>query len=287
MANPATKVFSVRCSCIILVWSALCAVAACSPLSTSYSVAPQTTRNADLHTSDAHAKAKFKEYTVPSAQSEPYKMVLGPDGNYWFTEFAGNKVANVTPAGKFAEFDVPSAQSEPSGITVGPDHNLWFTEAHTDKIGKLTISGKFTEYTVPTAGADPSVIRSGGGNLLWFTERGGDKIGEITTSGKITEFIVPTPDSEPSGICIGPDNAIWFTEDTGDKVGRMTISGKFTEYDVPPRVLNPEESLPARTAHYGLSNLTGTTSDALRRLAQLGIVAEQRVRHGDGSVKKA
>jgi len=45
-------------------------------------------------------------------------MVLGPDGNYWFTEFAGNKVASITTAGKFAEYNVPSAEAEPSGITV-------------------------------------------------------------------------------------------------------------------------------------------------------------------------
>ena len=183
------------CTRIILGWAALCVVAACSPPSSSYSVAPQTPPNAALHMSKAPAKPKFKEYVVPTAQSEPYKMVLGPDGKYWFTEFAGNKVADITTAGKFSEFDVPSAQAEPSGITVGPDDNLWFTEAHADKIAKLTTAGKFTEYKVATVSADPSVIRSGGGSVLWFSERGGNKIGEITTSGKITEFTVPTPDS--------------------------------------------------------------------------------------------
>ena len=78
----------------------LCAAFAILPgcgLSSSYSVAPQTARNSALYMSAASAKAKFKEYTVPTAQSEPYKMVLGPDGRYWFTEFAANKIAGLTP----------------------------------------------------------------------------------------------------------------------------------------------------------------------------------------------
>ena len=257
-----------RCTRNILVCGALCAVAACSPPSSSSSVAPQTARDAALHTSDARAKPKFKEYTVPLRNGT---VQGGPRAgrDHWFTEFAGNKVANITTAGKFAEYNVPSAQGEPSGITVGPDNNMWFTEAHANKIAKLTTAGKFTEYEVPTASADPSVIHSGGGSVLWFTERDGNKIGEITTSGKVTEFTVPTAISEPLGICIGPDSAIWFTEDAGDKVGRMTTAGKFTEYVVPTRVPNPEESLPARTAHYGSSSSTGTKSDALRRRDRL------------------
>jgi hypothetical protein len=47
------------------------------------------------------AVAKFTQYNVPTASSEPYKIALGPSGNaLFFTEFAGNKIGQITTAGK-------------------------------------------------------------------------------------------------------------------------------------------------------------------------------------------
>src|SRR3954469_8907745 len=34
----------------------------------------------------------------------PYGIAAGPDGNLWFTEFNGNRVARITPAGVVTEF---------------------------------------------------------------------------------------------------------------------------------------------------------------------------------------
>src|SRR5438067_13217883 len=55
--------------------------------------------------------------------SSPYGIVTGPDGNLWFTEFAANKIARMTPDGSsVTEFaDGLSPSSCPHGITVGPD----------------------------------------------------------------------------------------------------------------------------------------------------------------------
>jgi hypothetical protein len=67
----------------------------------------------------------------------PQGITAGPDGNLWFTEYYGNKIGRITPAGSFTEFTIPTASSSPWGITAGADANIWFTEEGGNKIGKI------------------------------------------------------------------------------------------------------------------------------------------------------
>lgn len=213
------------------------------------------------------------EFPIPTASSNPYFIVTGPDGNLWFAEAGGNKIGKITTAGIITEYVVPTAGSSPVGITVGPDGNLWFTEYLGNKIGKVTTTGSFTEYTIPTAGSQPLGITTGpDGNLwftntssgnigkitttgtiteyaigastpfsivtgpdgnLWFTEYGNNSIGKITTAGVFTEYPIPTAGSGPIDITVGPDDNLWFTEYSGNKIGKLTTAGNFTEYTVP------------------------------------------------------
>jgi streptogramin lyase len=50
----------------------------------------------------------FNEFPVPTAASNPAGIALGLDGNLWFTEFAGNKIGVITPAGTVAESPLPT-----------------------------------------------------------------------------------------------------------------------------------------------------------------------------------
>src|SRR5438477_348283 len=42
-------------------------------------------------TGTAHAQL-FTEYPIPTANSQPWGITAGPDGNIWFTEQYGNKI---------------------------------------------------------------------------------------------------------------------------------------------------------------------------------------------------
>jgi streptogramin lyase len=68
------------------------------------------------------------ESSVPTVNSQPVSIVAGPDGNLWFTEFRGNKIARMTTAGAVIEFAIATANSQPDDMDVGPDGNLWFAE---------------------------------------------------------------------------------------------------------------------------------------------------------------
>jgi len=106
------------------------------------------------------------ECPIPTAASNPTKLVTGPDGNIWFAEAAANKIGKVTTSCAFTEFPVPTASSEPLDITVGSDGNLWFTESMGNRIGRMTTSGVLTEFPVPTAGQLDQITAGPDGNLL-------------------------------------------------------------------------------------------------------------------------
>jgi streptogramin lyase len=176
-------------------------------------------------------KSAITEYPVPTANSEPESIQLGPDGALWFTETAGNKIGRITTAGVITEYPLGgSAQTgSPWDIVVGPDGALWFTETLGSKIGRITTAGVITnQWVIPTQNSGPRRIVVGPDGAMWFTESSGNKIGRITTAGVITEYPIPTPKSGPSGITAGPDGAIWFNENGGNQTVRMTTEGVIT-----------------------------------------------------------
>ncbi len=168
----------------------------------------------------------------------------GPDGNLWFTEFAGNHVDRITTTGSITRFpaaDALSSGSFPLGIAAGPDNALWFTEESANRIGRINPSGHITEFSTGiSSGALPygialgPVPTGGGSPNLWFTESGLAQIGEITPQGVVTEFGGLASGSTPEGITLGPDGNLWFTETSPfsgqSAIGRITPTGVVTEF---------------------------------------------------------
>ena len=101
------------------------------------------------------ALADVTEFPLPHAESRPYTIVPGPDGNLWFTESNRGTIGRITPSGTITEFPLEWQDSQPYGITVGADGNLWFTERIRNQIGRITTQGQITEYIVPTPNAQP------------------------------------------------------------------------------------------------------------------------------------
>src|SRR5436190_24238414 len=95
------------------------------------------------------AAVTITEFPITTAASSPRAITAGPDGNLWFTEFFGNRIGRITPAGSVTEFAV--ANGGPLGITAGPDGNLWLTEASGNKNGRITPARDSTEFAMRTA----------------------------------------------------------------------------------------------------------------------------------------
>lgn len=217
------------------------------------------------------------EYQVPTANSQPVSIVAGPDGNLWFTEFRGNKIARMTIDGHVTEFPIPTANSQPDDMDVGPDGNLWFAEVLGNRIGRITTGGVITEFLVPTPNSRPTVVAAGPEGNLWFTERGtvanpGNKVGRITPEGVVTEWTLPNPSSRPLGITAGPDGNVWFTEQAGNRIGRIDpATGAITEFQLPNPNSQPWEITGGPDGNVWFTEFSG---NRIGRITPDGVIAE-------------
>jgi RHS repeat-associated protein len=212
----------------------------------TFSVTLSTTGNQTITVTDTLTAAitgqaaTTTELGIPTADSGPNGIVLGPDGNLWFVETAANKIGRINPDGTISEFPVPSANSRPKAITMIPGSNLWFTEFDANRIGRIAPDGTITEFPLPTAGSGPMGITLGPDGNVWFTEFNGNRIGRITPDGTVTEFPIPTAGSGPHGITLGPGGKLWFTEFNGNQIGRIAPDGSITEFPIPTVNSGPE-----------------------------------------------
>jgi streptogramin lyase len=162
-------------------------------------------------------------FPVPTAASQPFGIVVGPDGNLWFTESNLDIVGRITPTGVLTEFHTPTAGSQPEGITLGPDGNIWFTESNANKVARITTAGVVTEFPVPTPYTGMlEGIAAGPDGALWFTEWNTNTVGRTTLDGNMTEY--PAGTRTPGRIIKGPDGNLWFAGDPGS-LYRITPSG--------------------------------------------------------------
>ncbi len=184
------------------------------------------------------------EFPIPTANSFPYGIAAGPDGNLWFAEISGlaNNIGRITTAGVVTEYLIPTAFSNPQGVAAGPDGNLWFTESNANQVGRITTAGVIMEFPVLTTSSSPFLIAPGPDGNLWFTENSANNIGRITTAGVVTEYPITTANSFPYGIAAGPDGNLWFAEVSGsaNNIGRITTAGVVTEFPIPTAFSNPQ-----------------------------------------------
>jgi len=176
--------------------------------------------------------AQRQSFLIPSSDSQPISITLGPDGNFWFTEQDRSQVARITPDGVTTEFLTPTF-SFPIGITAGPDGNIWFAEGAAGSGGQIafiTPDGQIEEIVFSSSTAAASGIVTGPDGNIWFTDLIGNKIWRLELpSRNLTSFPIPTANSSPNDIAVGADGNLWFTEGAG-KIGRITTSGVITEF---------------------------------------------------------
>ena len=175
---------------------------------------------------------RFTEFPTPTAASGPVTIMVGADGNLWFTESAANKIGRLSRLGVIDEYSIPTAASFPVGIASGPDQNIWFTEASGDKIGRVVVPGIFTEFTIPTPNSAPVALVTGADNKLWFIQNGAGSIGALNANGAFDEPIAVPNARYLVEITATPNGDIWFTEGDGNRIGRIA-SGVVTMYPIP------------------------------------------------------
>jgi virginiamycin B lyase len=148
-------------------------------------------------------------------QRDPTAIVVGPDGNLWFTEAGDSRIGRITTKGQLTEFLLP-ASGRALGLTVGPDGNLWFTDVGGNAVGRISPGGVIRSFGLPRRNSQPIGIAAGSDGRLWFTEIDrvasiGEKVPEVAVS-RLLSF----------GTGLSPTSRTVTVTNTGD--ARLSIS---------------------------------------------------------------
>ena len=192
------------------------------------------------------------------------RIVLGPDGNLWFTEFGTIGIFNPNTGKVVKEVPLASSSEEPFGIAVGPDGNIWYTEGVVNSaftgyvsfgVGVISTDAKSLIKEIPvTASSEPFGITAGPDGNIWFAVTGANKVAgtidvinpstvSIIRTLAIPTNVVSTPD--PVAITAGPDGNFWFSD--GYRSDRRR--GRHASRGDGPAAIRPQRQQPIW--HYG------------------------------------
>jgi streptogramin lyase len=79
----------------------------------------------------------LKAFPMPKG-TRPTGIARGPDGNVWFTDWTGNTIGRISPAGDLRQFALPRRNAQPDAITAGPDGRMWFTAG--SRVGSIGLT---------------------------------------------------------------------------------------------------------------------------------------------------
>jgi streptogramin lyase len=131
-------------------------------------------------------------YPMPSANDSNIRaLVLGPDGNVWFTldtTAAGPAgIGKITPTGTVTIFNTPVSPGQgslPFGLAVGPDNRIWYADRNADWIGAFatnaTSAADVTTYPTNHSNTGLLYITRGSDGRMWFNEFNRNALGAIT-----------------------------------------------------------------------------------------------------------
>jgi virginiamycin B lyase len=195
-----------------------------------------------------HGSAAIVEFPILSSLAEPEGITCGPDGAYWFVEFAQSRIGRIDTNGVVTEYATPSGISHPFDIVNGGDgSNLWFTESSYSQVGRINTNGVIQEFPLPYL-AISTGITLGPDGRLWLLDFGQEYIPGAPTNGGVGALTLSngvvtggiyynanlTIHSRPFSITSGPDGNLYFTEQFTGKIGRITTNGIITEATVNP-----------------------------------------------------
>ena len=125
-------------------------------------------------------------------------IVVGPDGDLWFTDNGTTKaVGRIDPATHaISEFSVGlNAGANLGRIAVGPDGNLWFGDKGTTQDIEVMnpTTHAITKFSGLNAGSLPGGIWSGSDGNVWFTDQGAIRaIGQIGVGAPAASVTPPS-----------------------------------------------------------------------------------------------
>jgi virginiamycin B lyase len=204
------------------------------------------------------------EYDLPRDLIEPHDVIVGKDGNVWYTNFGEQNIGRMDPkTGKVTEITLPEFKKGwPQGslsLHSDKDGNVWFGMMYQGAMGKFNVATQKVEtFSLPAdmnkAMTQVNMVRpesTAVDGKVWSQNNGFAalhrldlKTGEIET---ITPFKGAAGSEESHNIYdIIPDsqNNIYFTDFAQQHIGRVDAkTGQTTLFELPTKASAPRRGM--------------------------------------------
>ena len=203
------------------------------------------------------------EYDLPRSLIEPHDVIVGSDGNVWYTNFGEQNIGKLDPTtGKVTEIALPELKKGwpqgSLGLRADKDGNMWFGMMYQGAIGRVDPkTDKVTTYSLPPdmnkAMAQVNMVRAESAAVdgkVWSQNNGFAAIHLLDLASGNIETIAPFKDSKPGEnhniYDIVPDsqNNVYFTDFAQEHVGRVDAkTQKVTMYELPTKKSAPRRGM--------------------------------------------
>lgn len=240
---------------------------------------------------DSAGAATVTEYSVPTANSEPYDLVFDSINNaIWFTEKSASQLGRLDIATQvITEIGtIPTANSMPTGITIAPDDSIWFAESGANKLGQYVPStNTFSEspaYTPTTAGVTNAefhdIAIADSGAKVWVTSPADHQVLQyLTQTNGFSSLALSGPfdpiagsSRQPYNITYAGGDIVWLTDIANNQIGQLSQGtlANVAWYTLPTSASNPTGITFGTTGGPGTIFFTGNTTDLAGSLSNSG-----------------
>jgi streptogramin lyase len=207
---------------------------------------------------------QYSSVKLPTADSAPYTLTLGPNGSLWFTELFSGKIGELKPDGSLSEFTVPEVtpghSAEPAQIVFANSTRGYYSAIGGGGVGAGGVFSFDPSHFSPTLvggrllTAPTSLTLADG--ALWVALHGSSSVGAYNFSTGSWSYFPTNPVSyipttlpyfvEASG------TSIWLNEHYGNRMAVIDpVNRTLVEYNEAKSPVNASTIGNAVTFGYG------------------------------------
>jgi virginiamycin B lyase len=129
---------------------------------------------------------KITKWTMPTGNSYPRRLEIGPDGIIWIGEFNSGKMGRFDPKNQtFKEYALPGPDPTPSALGIDAEGYIWYDSHRQDTMGRFDPkTGKVTEYPVPHVELSMREFFRDAQGRMWYGINPNNKVGYFYLAGK-------------------------------------------------------------------------------------------------------
>jgi virginiamycin B lyase len=150
-------------------------------------------------------KIQIVKTSEGGVRTNPYGIILDPDGRPYFDLFATNKIGTIDPKTmELKTFELPDANARPRRIARTSDGNIWYTDYSRGYLGRLDPrTGRVEEFRNPSGNTSlPYAMTVDDADRIWYVETGvqpNRMVGFDTKSKKVV-FNAAVPGPSPNAV---------------------------------------------------------------------------------------